>query len=81
MLVKNFIKNVFNFLNRIVFMEFIHRLVSQDKKKEKTKNLSRSINKTSTYKSHKDQITNHRAINLDTHIHKHLKPENTGGSK
>jgi hypothetical protein len=59
-------------------MDFIHRPVSQDKK---TKNLNRSINITSTHKSHKDQITNHRATNLDTHIHKHLKPENTGGKK
>jgi hypothetical protein len=46
---------------------------------KKNKNLNRSNNKTSTYKSQKDQITNNRAINLDTHIHKHLKPENTGG--
>jgi hypothetical protein len=36
---------------------------------KKTKNLNRSINKTSTYISHKDQITNHRATNIDTHIH------------
>jgi hypothetical protein len=59
--------------------------VSQEQKtkivEKKTKNLNRSINKTSTYRSHKDQITNHRATNLDTHIHKHLKPENTGGKK
>jgi hypothetical protein len=59
--------------------------VSQDQKTKiidkETKNLNRSINKTSTYKSQKDQITNHRAINLDTHIHKHLKPENTGCKK
>jgi hypothetical protein len=59
--------------------------VSQDQKTKiidkKTKNLNRSNNRTSTYKSQKDQITSHRATNLDTHIHKHLKPENTGGKK
>jgi hypothetical protein len=59
--------------------------VSQDQKAKiidkKTKNLNRSINKISTYKSHKDQITNHRATNLDTHIHKLLKPKITGDKK
>jgi hypothetical protein len=43
--------------------------VSQDQKKtkiidKKTKNLNRSNNKISTYKSQKDQITSHRATNL-----------------
>jgi hypothetical protein len=59
-------------INWIVFMDFIHRPVSQDQKTKiidkKTKKLNRSNNKTSTYKSQKDQITNHRATNLDTHI-------------
>jgi hypothetical protein len=27
------------------------------------------------------QITNHTATNLDTHVYKHLKPENTGDKK
>jgi hypothetical protein len=64
-------------------MDFIQRLVSQDQKnyRQKTKNLNKSINKTSTYRSHKDQITNHRATNLYTQIHKSLKLENTGGKK
>jgi hypothetical protein len=51
--------------------------VSQDQNKKiidkETKNLNRSNNKTPTYKSEKDQITNHRATNLNT--------ENTGGKK
>jgi hypothetical protein len=73
-------------INQIVFMGFIHRLLSQDQKRKnyrpkKTKNLNRSNNKASTFISQKDQITNHTATNLDTHIHKHLKPENTGGKK
>jgi hypothetical protein len=67
-------------------MDFIHRLVSQDQKQKnkKQKNYrqkTKNLNRTSTYKSHKEQITNHRTTNLDTHIYKHLKPENTGGKK
>jgi hypothetical protein len=54
-------------------MDFIHRLVSQDQKNEnyrqkKTKNMNRSINKTSTYKPQKDQITNQQS-NKPGHTH------------
>jgi hypothetical protein len=58
--------------------------VSRTKNKKlytKTKILNRSIYKISKYKSHKNQIINHIATSLDTHIYKNLKPGNTGGKK
>jgi hypothetical protein len=64
---------------RIEFMDFIHRPVSQDKKKlkivEKRLKLEQIKTQTSTNKSHKGPITNHRATYLGTHTNKHLKPE------
>jgi len=56
-------------------MDFIHRPVSQDKKKLKIidKRLkSEQIKKhTSTNKSHKGPIINHRTTYLGTHTNKH----------